>query len=67
MNYHDIITIEPGKCSEKPCMRGMRITVYDILEYSNPKSFVKIIYLFLLSSLCVLGGSFPYLYFSRLI
>jgi len=33
MNYHDIITIEPGKRSGKPCIRGMRITVYDILEY----------------------------------
>ncbi|MEH2368147.1 DUF433 domain-containing protein [Nostoc sp.] len=33
MNYHNIITIEPGKCSGKPCIRGMRITVYDILEY----------------------------------
>lgn len=25
--------IEPGKRSGKPCIRGMRITVYDILEY----------------------------------
>ncbi|MEH2354846.1 DUF433 domain-containing protein [Nostoc sp.] len=33
MNYHDIITLEPGKRSDKPCIRGMRITVYDILEY----------------------------------
>ncbi|QLE48176.1 DUF433 domain-containing protein [Nostoc sp. C057] len=33
MNYHEIITIEPGKRSGKPCIRGMRITVYDILEY----------------------------------
>lgn len=33
MNYSDIITIEPGKRSGKPCIRGMRITVYDILEY----------------------------------
>ncbi len=33
MNYQDIITIEPGKRSGKPCIRGMRITVYDILEY----------------------------------
>ena len=28
-----MITIEPGKRSGKPCIRGMRITVYDILEY----------------------------------
>ncbi len=33
MNYRDIITIEPGKRSGKPCIRGMRITVYDVLEY----------------------------------
>ncbi|MBG1267469.1 DUF433 domain-containing protein [Nostoc sp. WHI] len=33
MNYHEIITIEPGKRSGKPCIRGMRIMVYDILEY----------------------------------
>ncbi len=33
MDYQDIITIEPGKRSGKPCIRGMRITVSDILEY----------------------------------
>lgn len=33
MSYKDIITIEPGKRSGKPCIRGMRITVYDVLEY----------------------------------
>ena len=33
MNYQDIITIEPGKRGGKPCIRGLRITVYDILEY----------------------------------
>jgi len=33
MNYHDYITIEPGKRSGKPCIRGLRITVYDVLEY----------------------------------
>jgi uncharacterized protein (DUF433 family) len=33
MTYRDIITIEPGKRSGKPCIRGMRITVYDVLEY----------------------------------
>lgn len=27
------ITIEPGKRGGKPCIRGMRITVYDVLEY----------------------------------
>ena len=33
MDYGHIITIEPGKRSGKPCIRGMRITVYDVLEY----------------------------------
>ena len=33
MDYHNIITIEARKLSGKPCIRGMRITVYDILEY----------------------------------
>ncbi len=33
MQYRDIITIEPGKRGGKPCIRGMRITVYDILGY----------------------------------
>ena len=33
MNYKDIITIEPNKRGEKPCIRGMRMTVYDVLEY----------------------------------
>ena len=33
MDYRHIITIEPGKRSGKPCIRGMRITVIDVLEY----------------------------------
>ena len=32
-SYHSIITIEPGKRGGKPCIRGMRITVYDVLSY----------------------------------
>ena len=32
INYHTIITIEPGKRSGKPCIRGLRITVDDILD-----------------------------------
>lgn len=32
-NYRDIITIEPGKRGGKPSIRGMRITVYDVLDY----------------------------------
>jgi len=31
--WQSIITIEPGKRSGKPCIRGLRITVYDVLEY----------------------------------
>ncbi len=33
MDYRHIITIEPGKRGGKPCIRGLRITVYDVLEY----------------------------------
>lgn len=33
INYQQILTIEPGKRSGKPCVRGLRITVYDILSY----------------------------------
>jgi uncharacterized protein (DUF433 family) len=33
MDYSQIITIEPGKRGGKPCIRGLRITVYDVLEY----------------------------------
>lgn len=31
--YQHIITIEAGKRNGKPCIRGMRITVYDVLSY----------------------------------
>jgi uncharacterized protein (DUF433 family) len=33
MDYSHLITIEPGKRSGQPCIRGMRITVRDVLEY----------------------------------
>ena len=33
MNYKSIITINPKQRGGKPCIRGMRITVYDILDY----------------------------------
>ena len=33
LDYSQIITIEPGKRSGKPCIRGMRMTVYDVLGY----------------------------------
>jgi uncharacterized protein (DUF433 family) len=31
--YQSIITLDPGKRSGKPTIRGMRITVYDVLSY----------------------------------
>ena len=33
MDYRDYITIEPNKRGGKPCIRGLRITVYEVLEY----------------------------------
>jgi uncharacterized protein (DUF433 family) len=33
MDWRSRITIEPGKRGGKPCLRNLRITVYDILEY----------------------------------
>ncbi|MFN8524391.1 MAG: DUF433 domain-containing protein [Chloroflexota bacterium] len=32
-SYASIITIEPGKRGGQPCIRGMRISVYDVLSY----------------------------------
>jgi uncharacterized protein (DUF433 family) len=33
MDYSAIITVDPGMRGGKPCIRGLRITVYDILDY----------------------------------
>lgn len=33
MSYEGRITIDPAKRGGKPCIRGLRITVYDVLEY----------------------------------
>ena len=33
LDYSKIITIDPAKRGGKPCIRGLRITVYDVLEY----------------------------------
>ena len=33
MDYRNYITIEPNKRGGKPCIRGLRITVYEVLEY----------------------------------
>ena len=45
MDYRSIITMEPGKRSGKPCIRGMRVTVSDVLDYLaaglTPQEIVK--------------------------
>lgn len=33
MNYREIITVEPGKRGGRPCIRGMRISIYDVLGW----------------------------------
>jgi uncharacterized protein (DUF433 family) len=33
MGWQDRITVTPGVRSGKPCIKGTRITVYDVLEY----------------------------------
>ncbi len=33
MGYRDIITIDPGKRGGRPCIRDLRITVYDVLGW----------------------------------
>ena len=33
LDYTKIITVDPGKRGGKPCIRGLRVTVYDVLEY----------------------------------
>ena len=33
VDYHNHITIEPGKRGGKPCVRALRITVYDVLDW----------------------------------
>jgi uncharacterized protein (DUF433 family) len=45
VDYRKVITIEPRKCGGKPCIRGLRITVYDVLEYlasgMSPEDIVR--------------------------
>jgi uncharacterized protein (DUF433 family) len=42
--YKNIITIEPGKRGGKPCIRGMRITVEDVLHWlASDMSFEAIL------------------------
>lgn len=33
IDYRNIITIDPEVCGGRPCIRGMRFTVYDMLDY----------------------------------
>lgn len=33
VDYREVITLEPGKRGGKPCVRGLRITVQDVLEW----------------------------------
>jgi uncharacterized protein (DUF433 family) len=33
IDYHERITFDPDKRGGKPCIRGLRITVYDVLSY----------------------------------
>jgi uncharacterized protein (DUF433 family) len=45
MNFDERITIEAGKRGGKPCIRGLRITVYEVLEYlaagMSPEDIIK--------------------------
>ena len=44
MNYQERITVDPGKRGGKPCIRHMRITVYDVLSMlANGKTNDEII------------------------
>ena len=42
-DYSTIITIEPGKRSGQPFIRGMRITLYDVLSYLAAGDSIDII------------------------
>ncbi len=33
MDYRERITIDPAKRGGRPCIRGLRVTVYDVLDY----------------------------------
>jgi uncharacterized protein (DUF433 family) len=44
MNYMERITFNPNQCGGRPCIRGMRITVEDILRYlASDMSFEDIL------------------------
>jgi uncharacterized protein (DUF433 family) len=33
VDYSKVMTVETGKRSGKPCIRSLRVTVYDVLDY----------------------------------
>ena len=44
INYKEHITMEPGKRSGKPCIRGLRIMVYDVLNmHADDMTYEEII------------------------
>jgi uncharacterized protein (DUF433 family) len=44
MIYSGVITMEPGKRGGKPCIRGLRITVYDVMEHlANGMSHAEVL------------------------
>ena len=43
MDYRNYITVEANKRGGKPCVRGLRITVYEVLEYVNTELFNRVL------------------------
>jgi uncharacterized protein (DUF433 family) len=40
-DYGKYITVDPGKRSGQPCIRGLRVTVYDVLNYLAAGDSIK--------------------------
>jgi uncharacterized protein (DUF433 family) len=43
MDYRDYITVEPGKRGGKPCVRGLRITVDEVLGYLSAMTEAEVL------------------------
>jgi uncharacterized protein (DUF433 family) len=43
MDFRDYITVEPGKRGGKPCVRGLRITVDEVLEYLSDMTDAEVL------------------------
>ena len=44
MNYRELITSDPGKRGGKPCVRGLRIAVHEVLDYlASGMSYAEIL------------------------